>query len=173
MSDAVNPWQSPEAPVQAEENAAGGILTAVMIRYLKESSPWLRFIGILGYIGAGLLIAAGLVTTAAMLITGFAGFFGNGGETGLIGFFTSLLSNLVGFIYVAAGLLAFFPARFTHGFGVKIRNYLLSNAEKDLEEALKNNRSLWKFSGILAIVYLSLIPAGIIAAVVAAVLQLF
>jgi hypothetical protein len=172
MSDTLNPWQSPEAPVRAEENAAQGILTAPMIRYLKEASPWLRFIGILGYIGALFLIVSGLVMVVALLITGFTGFIGSGDETGFMGAVTGLLSSLVGFIYVVGGLLAFFPARFTHGFGVKIRNYLLSGAEKDLEEALKSNRSLWKFSGILAIVYLSLIPAGIVVAIIAVVSQI-
>ncbi|MDR0641297.1 MAG: hypothetical protein LBG07_02425, partial [Treponema sp.] len=149
------------APAQAEENAAQGILTAFMIRCLRETSPWLRFVGIVGYIGAALLIVSGIVTMA----TGF------GGITGFRYF--PLVSGLAGFSYIPLGALAFFPARFTYRFGQKIRHYLSSGAEKDLEEALKNNRSLWKFSGILIIVYLSFIPVGIIAAVVMAVSGLF
>jgi hypothetical protein len=162
MSDAVNPWQSPETPVQAEENAVQGVLTAPMIRYLKEASPWLRFIGILGYIGAILLIVTGVIMTIALLITDSSDTFG----------FLGVFSSLVGLVYVTFAVLAFFPARFTHRFGVKIRNYLLSGAEKDLEEALKNNRSLWRFSGILLIVYLALIPVAIIMGVVTAISSL-
>jgi hypothetical protein len=173
MSDTVNPWQSPEAPVQADENAAQGILTALMIRYLKEASPWLRFIGILGYIGAIFLIVSGVGMVAALLITGINGLTGGYNEPGFVGLVSGLFSSMLGFIYVVLGIIAFFPARFTHGFGVKIRNYLLSGSEKDLEEALKNNRSLWRFNGILAIVYLSLIPVGIVAAIIAAVSQIF
>jgi hypothetical protein len=172
MSDAVNPWQSPAAPVQAEENAAQGILTALMIRYLKEASPWLRFFGILGYIGAGFLIVSGIGMVAALLVTGFNGVAGGNNEPGLVGFVSGLVSSLLGFIYLVSGVVAFFPARFTHGFGVKIRNYLLSGSERDLEEAFKNNRSLWRFNGILAIVYLSLIPAGIVVAIFAAISQI-
>jgi hypothetical protein len=163
MADAVNPWQSPETVVQAEEHAAQGILTAEMIRSLKDASPWIRFIGILGYIGAGFLIAAGIVMAVALTVTG------NTRSTGAVGF----ASSFMGFIYVVMGVLAFFPARFTHKFGGKIRNYLLSGAEKDLEEALKNNKSLWKFIGIMTIVYMALIPVGIIAAAVAAVSSVF
>jgi hypothetical protein len=75
----------------------------------------------------------------------------------------------MGLIYLVVGVVAFFPARFTLGFGTKIRNYLLSNAEQDLEAAFQNNKSLWKFNGILAIVYLAFIPIGIIGMVIAAI----
>jgi hypothetical protein len=169
MSDTLNPWQSPEAPAQAEENAARGILTETMIRRLKEASPWLRFVGILGYIGAVFLIVTGAIMVILLLVAGINAFASGSDATGIMGMFSSLM----GFIYVAGGVLVFFPARYTHGFGAKIRNYLLSGAEKDLEEALKNNRSLWRFSGILAIVYLSLIPVGIVVAIVATISQLF
>jgi magnesium-transporting ATPase (P-type) len=165
MSDTVNPWQSPAAVVQAEENAAQGVLTATMIRFLKEASPWLRFIGILGYIGAGFCIAAGIIMAIALMITG--------ASQSAFGDFAGFASTFMGLIYLVAGVVAFFPARFTHRFGVKIRNYLLSGAEKDLEEAFKNNRSLWKFAGIMAIVYLALVPVGIIVAIVAAVSSIF
>jgi hypothetical protein len=154
MSD--NPWQSPETPALPEENAVQGVLTAAMIRYLKEASPWLRFIGIMGYIGVALLVVTGVIMVFALLVTG------RSDTTGIMG----AVSGLMGFVYAALGAAAFFPARFTHKFGVKIRNYLLSGAEGDLEEALKNNRSLWRFTGILLIVYLALIPAGIVVGLV-------
>jgi hypothetical protein len=156
MSDTVNPWQGPEAPAQVEENAAQGILTAAMIRYLKESSPWLRFVGIVGYIGAAFLIISGIT----LMLTG----------EGIIRFRgLSLFSGLTSLSYVPVGVLAFFPAHYTHKFGLKIRHYLLGGGEKDLEEAFKNNRSMWKFTGILVIVYLSFIPIGLIVAIVVAV----
>jgi hypothetical protein len=163
MSDTANPWQSPAAEAAAEEHMAQGVLTAAMIRYLKEASPWLRFIGILGYIGAAILFGVGIFMAIILLINGVRN------RSGVVEFITSFM----GFIYVIMGVLCFFPARFTHRFGAKIRNYLLSGAEKDLEEALKNNKSLWKFSGIMAIVYLALMPAGIVIAVVTAVSSAF
>jgi magnesium-transporting ATPase (P-type) len=161
MSDTVNPWQSPAAAVKAEENAPQGVLTAAMIRFLKEASPWLRFIGILGYIGVGFCIVAGVIMAIALMISG-------AGQSAFAGF-AGFASTFMGLIYIVAGVMAFFPARFTHRFGVKIRHYLLNGAEKDLEEAFKNNRSLWKFAGIVMIVYLALVPVGIIVAVVVAV----
>ena len=115
--------------------------------------------GIVGYIGAGFLIISGIV----MMLTGFGGTLRN----------LPVISELVSFSYIPLGVLAFFPARFTYKFGQKIRHYLSSGAERDLEEAFKNNKSLWKFSGILIIVYLSFIPIGIVAAVIAALSGIF
>jgi hypothetical protein len=163
MSDMANPWRSPEAEA-AEESAPQGVLTLAMIRYLKGAAPWLVFLGVLGYIGAAVLGLLGLILLGAAVVGDTV--FGRG-------FMGTLASALGGPLHLAMGGLVFFPARFTHGFGVKIRRYMASGAERDLEEALRNNRSLWKFTGILAIVYLAFIPLGIIAAVIAVISSAF
>jgi hypothetical protein len=131
-----------------------------MVRYLKDTSPWLRFLGILGYIGAVLSVVVGLILGILIALGG--GVLGEPGGEGSIPAF-------IGPIYLAVGALLFFPARFTYRFGMKIRSYLAGNAEKDLEEALRNNRALWRFSGILVIVYLGLIPLGLIGLILSAV----
>ncbi|MDR2375205.1 MAG: hypothetical protein LBD96_02080 [Treponema sp.] len=164
MSDTVNPWQSPNTEVVAEEGAPRDVLTPVMIRYLKDASPWLRFIGIIGYIGAAILVVIGLFSSI-VLISGLSVL-----DTGLFGGF---LGAFIGVLYLAGGVIAFFPARFTYRFGGKIRDYLLSSGTGDLEEALRYNRALWKFSGILLIVYLALIPLWIGGSLVALFSSLF
>ncbi|MDR2477073.1 MAG: hypothetical protein LBD18_04725 [Treponema sp.] len=162
MSDTENPWQSPQNDSVPEKAAAQGVLTDSMLRYLKEAAPWLRFIGILGYIGCGLMVAGGIIGAIVMLaVSGLADEFG-GAPAGLIAL-----------LYAVMGALLFFPSRFTYSFGDKIRNYMLSNAEQDLELALKNNKSLWKFYGILCIIYLAFIPLAIIGVVMAVVGSVF
>jgi hypothetical protein len=134
-----------------------------MIRYLREASPWLRFLGILGFIACGLMALGGLVfTILVVLVSDLAG------EMGGV-----LAGSFMGILYIALGLLSFFPAKFSYGFGSKIRRYTLSNSDKDLEDAFKDNRSLWKFAGILAIVYLAIIPLALIGVTVATVFSVF
>jgi hypothetical protein len=156
MSDFENPYKSPETTVVPEKTQdAGTVLTETMLGYLKEASPWLRFIGILQFIGCGIMCVGGIIfaiTTSAV----------SSMMEGMVNFPIWLLS----LIYVAAGALFFFPALFTYNFGAKIRNYQLSNSNEDLELAFKNNKSLWKFYGILLIIYLALIPLFIILAVI-------
>jgi hypothetical protein len=133
-----------------------------MVRYLREASPWLRFIGILGFIGCGVLALGGIVFTAlVILVSDLAGEFGG-----------VLWGSFIGVLYLVLGLLSFFPAKFSYAFGSKIHHYTLSSADKDLEDAFKNNRSLWKFFGILAIVYLAIIPLGLIGGILVAVFSI-
>jgi hypothetical protein len=128
-----------------------------MVHYLQEASPWLRFLGVLGFIGSGLMALGGFVfIVLVVLLSDLAGEFG-----GIIG------GGFIGILYIVLGLLSFFPAKFGYTFGAKIRLYTQSNSERDLEDAFKNNRSLWKFCGILAIVYLAVIPLALIGVTVA------
>ncbi|MDR2109849.1 MAG: hypothetical protein LBP32_00925 [Spirochaetaceae bacterium] len=146
-----NPYQSPQSELNPDKNPApAGILTEAMVSCLGGASPWIRFLGVLGYVVSGLIAAGGIgwLIAAPRLPE---------------------MSELaiVGLLYFALGILIFFPSRFTYRFGTGIRNYLRSNAESELELAFKNNRSLWKFMGILAIINLSFVPVSIIIGIIA------
>jgi hypothetical protein len=156
MSDLENPYQSPESPIVPEKPQGGAnFLSETMLRHLKDASPWLRFIGVLGFIGAGFMAFGGIIFTIILLaVSSLAEEFGD---------FPFWIFPL---IYIPFGLLFFFPARFTYNFGAKIRNYQFSNSDDDLEQAFKNNKSLWKFYGILCIVNLAFIPVTVILTII-------
>ena len=156
MSDYENPYKSPETSIVPEEpQGAGTALTETMLGYLKEASPWLRFMGILGFVGCGIMCLVGIISAIfSSVLSSLAGELG------------ALPAGLISLFYIAGGALYFFPALFTYNFGVKIRNYQLSSSNEDLELAFKNNKSLWKFYGILAIVCLAFIPFLIILSII-------
>jgi hypothetical protein len=172
MSDTDNLYQSPQADVNAANPLAPvGRLTETMIFYLKGASPWLRFIGILGFIAAGGTILGGL-----MFLIG--GLLGNGilrqmltsqidtmdgADVGMAGGIVIVMGVLI----IIAGIICFLPARFTYNFGRKIKNFLQNNAEGELELAFKNNKSLWKFIGIVTIIYLAFLPVMLITTIIA------
>ena len=160
MSEIENPYQSPQTSIIPERSHTDHSLTETMLQYLYEASPWLRFIGILGYIGACLCFVSGVIMAISMSV--FSGLFG---ELGEFPFW------ILGIIYIPMGLLLFFPARFTHEFGEKIRQFKFNNSSNELEEAFKNNKSLWKFYGILCIIYLAFIPVVFIGAIVVGVVS--
>ena len=168
MSDANNPFQSPEADIKIEKPLVyQGTLTNAMAKYLSDASPWLRFIGIIGFIGSGLAALAGLICIAVMpfaisIFDEARTFFSD-----FIGPFSMMV--IYGSYLIGAGVLMFFPALFTYRFGAKIRSYIQTNAEIELELAFKNNWSLWKFQGILTIIGLAIIPVAIVIAVIVAV----
>jgi len=163
MSDYENPYKSPETAIVPEKpQGAVTALTETMLSYLKEASPWLRFIGILGFIGCGFMCLVGIIFAITTSVIPDI-------MDGMVNFPVWLFS----LVYIAIGALYFFPARFTYNFGAKIRNYQLSNSNEDLELAFKNNKSLWKFNGILYIVCLAIIPFTIIISIVIAVIAVF
>jgi hypothetical protein len=168
MSD-LNPYQSPEAVIKPETPLmppAG--LTEVMLTYLKGASPWLRFIGIMGYIGCGIMAFCGilflaLIPTLTSLWTAIPelGSFSN--------VFGAAFSGSIGIYFFVCAAVGFFPSRFMYTFGSKIRSYLRTGAAGDLEDAFKNNKSLWKFAGIVVIISLAFIPIMTIVGIIIAV----
>jgi hypothetical protein len=174
MSDTSNPYQSPETSVNpVKPLVAQGTLTETMLIYLKQASPWLRLIGILGFILCGFMVM-GALSFFAMApfvdawgdLSGIPGFeaFASGGGSRVVGIGT-------GIYFLGVAVLCFFPFYFIYNFGARIRTYLRTGAEQDLEVALKNNKSLWKFYGILAIISLAFIPVVFIVTIAAMVVS--
>jgi uncharacterized membrane protein len=170
MPDSVNPYQSPQAEsVPVRSAGSAGSLNDAMVRYLRETSPWARFLGIIGFIQCGLMALGGLVSLAVI-----PAFFSELSDlSGMPSFIAGGVGGLFGFIYIIGAALLFFPARFAYNFGTKLRSYQRSGAEEDLESAFKNSKSLWKFLGILTIVSLAVVPfflivGGIVIAGIAA-----
>ena len=170
MSDVVNPFQSPETlAVPVKPVVAQGALTETMLIYMKETSPWLRFIGILGFVGSGLTALSGLVFFAFVPLMEQVWGDIPGFETSLSGAWGSVLGGGMAVLCIGAGCLVFFPALFIYRFGERIRNYLRTGVDQELEQAFKNNRSLWKFVGIICIIQLAFFPLAIIGGIIAVV----
>jgi hypothetical protein len=141
-----------------------------MLVYLKGASPWLRFVGILGFVCAGLTALSGISLFAFIPMMGqvwneVPGFESFGDVFGVV------FSGGMAVFTIGAGVLIFFPSLFIYRFGDKIRSYLRAGADQDLEQALKNNKSLWKFIGIVCIISLAFIPVMIIGTIIVAVVM--
>ena len=171
MSDSVNPFESPETAAVPVKPVAQGILTEPMIFYLKGASPWLRFVGILGFVSAGITALSGVVLFAILPL--MEELWGEipGFESSFSGFWGAAFSGSIAFFCVAGGVLLLFPSLFLYRFGEKIRSYLRTGTDLDLELAFKSNRSLWKFAGILCIIELAFIPLLIIGGIIIAVVM--
>ena len=148
MSDTENPYKSPEAPV-AQTPVEEGKLTSKMLQYLNDAAPWTKFMGVLGYILTGFMalgaIGVFIGGSVAPQALGFAAFAAPTAVTSLI-----------------VGALTFFLARFSFRVGKQIRAYSGSGRPEDLEEAFRNNRTLWKLIGILSVVLLAITVLGMI-----------
>ncbi|MDR1318648.1 MAG: hypothetical protein LBJ90_03410 [Treponema sp.] len=167
MSDSENPYRGPQNP--ANPGAADSArLTENMLTYLKKAAPWLRFIGILGFIVGAFLALGGiifivLIPISSVLLNEIPGLEEYAGIAGI----------LLGLYFIILAALCFFPALYTYKFGAGIRSYLLSGTDQYLETAFKNNKSLWKFLGILAIIGMAFIPFAVIVSIIAGIAAVF
>jgi len=173
MSDFSNPYQSPAAET-VKMPSVHGSLTDMMVKYLRDVSPWLRFMGIMGFIGSGVLAISGIVSLAAMSfsVSETGDFFNYGRNSVFSSFFIGNIGAMLAMYaiyFIGAGVVVFLPSLFTYRFGTGIRSFLQNKSEKDLEFAFKNNKSFWLFRGIFTIITLAIVPVFIIVAIVTAV----
>ena len=170
MHETVNPYQSPETDVNPEKPLLShGSITETMLLHLKKASPWMRFVGIVGFIFTGIMTLAGLALFPLMTFT-FNNTPGFGDAGGVFGWAFGISTA----VYVLGlGVLYFFLSFFIYKFGDKIRSYLRTGAESDLETALYNNSRLWKMLGIIFIAGLAIFPLMIIISIITVVTTVF
>jgi|GEM_PF-155378 len=161
MSDMMNPNYGREVPSTLEKpKVIQRTLTDTMLVYLNGASPWLRFIGIMGIIYSGFMVVGGLFFFfAAPALEGLS--------DGIVGFGFSLeifgwIGAWWGILYVAMGICILIPSLYTYRFGAKIRSYARTGEDRDLEVAFRNNKSLWKFYGILFIIGIAFVVLSMV-----------
>lgn len=159
MDDLHSPGSAPEmtaSPSVPVDPGSGYELSEAMLNAVHTSGPWLRFMSVLGFISLALMLLVGLF----MLV---AGVFGAAlsKELGGAGVLVAMAV-----MYLALSFVYLFPAlylwRAADGAAESRRGEVSSGVEK----ALANQKSFWKFVGIVTIVILCLYPVMIIVAVV-------
>ena len=147
----INPYQAPvfsSQPPVPRESQDGSVPAGVMIA-LRATRPWVNFLAILGFVGAGLLGLAGLVIAVAGSMTEKA-----------------KLPSTMGLAYALFGVLYFFPSLYLLRFGSAIRSLLHGGGVDALTEAMVRQKSFWRLVGISTLVIMSLYVVLLVGAAV-------
>lgn len=133
------------------EQGSTNLLTANVKNYLIETARWGKFLAILGYIGLGLLFVLSI-----MMLFGMS--FLSKSLSGMSHIYQTESLSLVsmGMIYIIMIAIYFFPIYYLHTFSIRVKTALLTNNVTDMDAAFKNLKSLFKFTGIVSIVVLSI-----------------
>lgn len=130
-----NPYRAPtlgDAGASAGEDFNNeGVLVA-----LQSTRPWVLFLGILGLVGAGLMLLGGF----GVIIYG--AFAGGGPFVGM------------GVIYFIFSLLYIAPSIMLIQYANKIRTFTAAPSAGNLKDALTAQKSFWKFVGVMALIVL-------------------
>jgi hypothetical protein len=133
------------------------------IPYLAEAAKWAKFLSIVGFIFCALIILMGLFA-GTLMSTMFSQF-----QTQAPGF-GAISGTVIIVYYIVIAILFFFPCLFLFNFSSKMQTAIRNNDQVYLNTSFRNLKSLFKFWGILTIIWLcilviAIIFAGIIGAV--------
>lgn len=141
----------PPAPLPTDPfqpSPAGQIVTPAMILYLKQTKPWVRFLAILGFIFAGLMVLAGMFMMVGFsMMERFTSSFGEGGM--IMGLSIGLLYLLIAGLYIVFSVVL-------NRYASAIARFLGNSTPSGLEEALLTQRTFWRLLGITTVVVLCL-----------------
>lgn len=132
------------------------LLTPDGQKFLNQTRPWARFLSIMVFIGAAFTLLGALtvmlVTMTGSLFDAGIGAFGLAAGEGFI----------IGLLYLAMGILYLPPGIFLSRYASAIKNLESTPTSLTLEQALKYQKSFWRYVGILTVIVL-IVTAAIIA----------
>lgn len=148
-SPLANPYASPSANLYG--SASGGGADAVApstIAILSATKPWVRFMSVLMWIGVAfmLLFAAGM---GVISMIGASKFMSSGPFGGMQLTILAGVYGVLAFVYV-------FPAIKLWKYANRIGSLGATHSITDLDAALNEQRSFWKFVGVMTIIMISL-----------------
>lgn len=138
------PNQQPgNAPAFVSAPAAAGEVSERTVQLLHQTKPWVIFLSVLGFLGSGIMLLAsvGMFLVGAFLPT-------NGNAPFPMG--------LLGLVYLPLAAFYVYPAKKLWGYGSAISRLSLSRSSADLETAIAEQKSFWKFVGIAVVVMFGL-----------------
>jgi hypothetical protein len=152
----MNPYTAPSATV-AHPGTYGsspvGTVSAGAVEALRQTRPWVFFLAILGFIGSGFMVLAGLAVVAM----------------GSVMRETNQYAPWLGLIYLVLAPLYIAPSIKLVKYAGAIRRLTLSGDTGDLEAALLEQKGFWKLVGVMVISLIVLYVLILIGVVVVAV----
>lgn len=151
-----NPYTSPAAgPIPSYSPPGAAAVGAQTIAELVGTRPWVRLLAVASWVLVALIVLGSVVMVIVTLF-GLSGAKGPGAVGAALG------ATLV---YLLFSLLMAYPALRLSGYAKSIQSLETSRSVRDLDAALSEQRRLWKFYGIVTVVYLVVAVIGIGAAV--------
>jgi hypothetical protein len=128
-------------------------LTSAAQQFLNQTRPWVRFISVMTFIAAGIMAIAGIVMIAIGIGKGFPGIPSSGVRGPLLG----AMGNVAGgFFYIVLAFAYIAPGIFLSRCAGAISLLDSTRSPQALEDAMRNQRSFWRYVGILMIIGLIL-----------------
>lgn len=156
-----DPYATPMTNPQSTGHSGDAAISQGIIQQLAGTKGWVRFISVLMFIGAGLMLLVALMM--GLMGSAMASATKNPVFSGGMGVFLAVIYAAFAFVYI-------YPAVKLWKYATCIGSLMASGATFDLEAALNEQRAFWKFIGILFLIILSLYALIFIGAMVVSVI---
>lgn len=132
---------------------------------LSEAARWARFLAIMGFIGCGIIVIAGILMTlfASFMSQVSTGYSYSGRPVQTFG-----RSALIGILYVIGSAVFYVRCLYLYRFANKMRTALRERDQQELNESFRNLKKMFRFNGILTIVIVALYVIILFAAMITA-----
>lgn len=139
-----------QASATSSNIEAGSVvgLTPLAHAYLDQTRPWVRFISIMTFVGAGVMVLVGIVMLAAAVLGGFAA----GNQRGLGALGGAVVPGLLALFYVALAFVYVIPGTYLARYARAIKQLRVEATAQTLEDALRYQKSFWRFAGIVTVI---------------------
>jgi Family of unknown function (DUF5362) len=156
---------------ESSAGATGGIdgmasLTPLARQYLDETRPWVRFISTVTFVMAGFMVLMGVGVVTLGVFGGLAA--KNTGGLGALG--SAIGGGVLALVYVVLAFVYIAPGVYLARYASAIKRLRANCNAGGLEDALKHQKSFWRFAGILTAVGLVVAVVGMVLAIVAGVI---
>ena len=133
-----NLYQPPSAPISARGFSGDAGVSPLAIQHLVRTQPWVRLISVAGIIMTCLILVLLLFFPVALGVA-----YPRAGGAAAVAIV--LPAAIVGLLYL-------YPLLKLSKYAAAIRRLQLSHSGADLEDALDQQRSFWKFIGVLMLI---------------------
>jgi hypothetical protein len=133
-------------------------LSESMIQNMKTAAPWMKFLAIVAFVGAGLLFIFGII---ALSKTGSGGY-------GYLHRVDSTALTITALVYIVVAVVILILGLYLYKSANGYSSFCQSHDANSLETAFLMQKKYWKMSGIITIVYLSLLIIALLIAISAA-----
>ncbi|RYD41246.1 MAG: hypothetical protein EOP85_12995 [Verrucomicrobiaceae bacterium] len=154
----IDPYASPVTNVTSASRSHDTAITDGVIRQLAGTKPWVRFLSVMMFVGAGFLVVFALVLLLA------------GGAMAQAAPSNPMLAGGMGVVLaVVYGVMALFyiyPALKLWKYASRIGDVIQMPGAAGLEAALAEQRKFWKFIGVIMLIFLILYGLIFVGAIV-------
>lgn len=151
----VVPPPPPAPPMALAPPQEGGAVQAAVVDALRATRPWVRFMGILGILGTVLLVVVALV---------FLGM-----TQGPLRGMPSAMRVVLPGLYLVMAAFQVPPVLFLNRYASRITDLLRDGSPEALAEALRAQKSFWRYVGIMTLVVLCIYVLAAVVGIGAAV----